>query len=351
MVFSTGVLGGMFWGIRGVRAASSPLAAHCASALGFERLLRCASDASVIYVMRSDCFFRELGLFFVVCCVLIFTHFGFVCRMAVRVPFLHWDIIRNPSDISERRVFYYLETAQGEQVVAVVRVRRQNNQLVYEPLPQFLQDYQDVLNLGDVSGWSYGFQLNAWLNDIVYHSFVQYSEDAVDQCWYMKDFSLPVIPERLPRSLRQHFMADGSSTWVILRSKWLLARYATSDRLPQQCGVHTACLPSTLTPHNAVVKFVYFNVYGPELRTGIETRLRYVFRMLAHEQMVIKMADRTWVIPIQDLRLNVDAFNQLAASLYVQCLNHIMFVMLPTIEFRVIDFDGRYDSERIYDWF
>ncbi|KAG5547329.1 hypothetical protein RHGRI_013117 [Rhododendron griersonianum] len=27
---------------------------------------------------------------------------------------------------------------------------------------------------------------------------------AVDQCWHMKDFSLPVIPERLPRSVKKH---------------------------------------------------------------------------------------------------------------------------------------------------
>lgn len=73
--------------------------------------------------------------------------------------------------------------------------------------------------------------------------------------------------------------------------------------------------------------------------------------MLALEQMVVKMADRTWVVPIQDLCLNVDAFSQLAASLYVQFLNHIMVVMLPAVEFWVIVFDGRYDSERIYDWF
>ncbi|KAF7153124.1 hypothetical protein RHSIM_Rhsim01G0173400 [Rhododendron simsii] len=202
-------------------------------------------------------------LFFVVCCVLVFSHFGFVCRMAVHVPFLRWDIIS----------------------------------LTYLKEGCFISWKSLKVNRWcccDVSVWSYGFQLNAWLDDIVYHSFVRYSEEG---------------------------------------------------------GVHTACLPSTLTPHNAVVKFVYFNLYGPELRTGIETRLQYVFRMLAFEQMVVKMADRTWLIPIQDLRLNVDAFNQLAASLYVQCLNHIMFVMLPTIEFRVIVFDSRYDSERIYDWF
>ncbi|KAI8548543.1 hypothetical protein RHMOL_Rhmol07G0280500 [Rhododendron molle] len=35
-----------------------------------------------------------------------------------------------------------------------------------------------------------------------------------------------------------------------------------------QGGPRTACLPSTLMAHNTVVKFVYFNVYGPELRTS-----------------------------------------------------------------------------------
>ncbi|KAI8551832.1 hypothetical protein RHMOL_Rhmol06G0217400 [Rhododendron molle] len=244
--------------------------------------------------------------------------------MVVHAPFLRWDVIWIPSLISKRRALYYLETAGGERVVAAVQMHGENNRLIYEPLAEFVEEYQGLLNLGDVTKWSFGFQLNAWLDNIVYHSFVQYSEEVVDQCWYMKDFSLPTIAKRLPHSLQQHFKADGSSTWVILRHglkawsieivnhefrngwdvlrdahglkkehkivfacerKWVFHTIMFNgdgrelvfdwggpnghwqDLPPPTGAVHTACLPSTLMAYNTVVKFVYFNAYGPELHT------------------------------------------------------------------------------------
>ncbi|KAF7143617.1 hypothetical protein RHSIM_Rhsim05G0146500 [Rhododendron simsii] len=105
--------------------------------------------------------------------------------MVVRAPFLRWDIIRNPSDSSARRALYYLETARGQQVIAALAVRGQDNRLVYQPFAQFVEDYQDLLSLGNVAACSYGFQLNAWLDDIVYHSFVRYSKEG-----YCRDYCL-----------------------------------------------------------------------------------------------------------------------------------------------------------------
>lgn len=99
--------------------------------------------------------------------------------MVVNAPFLRWDIIRNSSIISKTRAHYYFETAQGEQVIAALQVRGENNQLVYKPFDQFIEDYQTILNLGDVTTRSYGFQLGAWLDDIVYHLFVRYSEQGI----------------------------------------------------------------------------------------------------------------------------------------------------------------------------
>lgn len=61
--------------------------------------------------------------------------------MMVGAPFLRSDIIGNPSVISERRALYFLETTQGERVVAALQVRGQNNRLVYEPFAQFIEDY------------------------------------------------------------------------------------------------------------------------------------------------------------------------------------------------------------------
>ncbi|KAI8539754.1 hypothetical protein RHMOL_Rhmol09G0207500 [Rhododendron molle] len=211
------------------------------------------------------------------------------------------------------------------------------------------------------------------------------------------------VAERLPCSLHQHFPANRSGTWILLKHglkawpieivdhefrkgwdvfhrahmlqadhklilacerKWIFHTVIFDERgwelvfdwsgpngrwhdLPPP----SACLPSLVIAHNAAVKFLYFHVYGPELRNEFETHLKHIFKMLVLEQMVIRMAARTWTISIQGLHLNIDAFNKFAASLNSQFLNHIMVVMLPTVEFCVIVFDGRYDSERIYTWF
>ncbi|KAF7148756.1 hypothetical protein RHSIM_Rhsim03G0100300 [Rhododendron simsii] len=277
---------------------------------------------------------------------------GVVFVMVVHVPFLRWDKIPNPSPLSSTVASYYLETADGHER-------------------------------------NYGFQLNVWLDDLVYHSFVRYNEEAVDQCWYLKKLSMldvievkysillpfPHTPpppgsyplgclhtvielfsflQRLPRALCQYFPADGSSAWVLLRHgkkawsveivnhefcknwnefrqahqlefdhrivflckrKWIFHTTMFDkdgyellfdwsgpagrwqDLLPPSGNLHTACLPSILVDSHAVVKFIYFNVYGPDLRS-----------------------------------VNVEAFNQFAAALFVQCLNHVMVVMLPTVE-------------------
>lgn len=65
----------------------------------------------------------------------------------------------------------------------------------------------------------------------------------------------------------------------------------------------------------------------------------------------MRMANRTWTIPIENLYLNVEAFNQFVDALNLQFLDYLMVAMLPTVKFRVVVFHGHNDSERIYDWF
>ncbi|XP_058228342.1 uncharacterized protein LOC131336491 [Rhododendron vialii] len=137
--------------------------------------------------------------------------------MVVNVPFLRWDKVPSPSPLSSTVASYYLETAEGQQVIVAFAVRRADNRMVYRPFHEFIESYHGVFNLGNVGEWDYGFQLNAWLDDLVYHSFVRYSEEVIDQCWYLKKLCMPDITERLPRGLCQYFPADGSSTWVLLR--------------------------------------------------------------------------------------------------------------------------------------
>ncbi|KAG5528361.1 hypothetical protein RHGRI_029136 [Rhododendron griersonianum] len=144
-------------------------------------------------------------------------------KMVVHVRFLHWDSVKNPSELSSRATFYYLKTAEGRQVITALAIHTGNNRLVYRPFCQFVEDYQDLLNLGHVVEWNYSFQLNTWLDDIVYHSFVRYSEEGIN-----RDFSIISSVQqcyalyrshsyRLPRALHQHFPADRSSTLVLLR--------------------------------------------------------------------------------------------------------------------------------------
>lgn len=76
------------------------------------------------------------------------------------------------------------------------------------------------------------------------------------------------------------------------------------DLPPPSGNLRTACLPSVLVDSHAVLKFIYFNVYGPDLRSEFNFRLRHVFEMLELEQMEIKMGSRTWIIPVQNLQVN-----------------------------------------------
>lgn len=100
----------------------------------------------------------DLGLLFLICRIFVLFNGASVSRMVVRVPFLRWDIVKNPSNLSSRVALYYLETTQGQQVIAALAIRGEDNRLVYQPFGQFIEGYQDLLNLGHVAWWNYSFQ-------------------------------------------------------------------------------------------------------------------------------------------------------------------------------------------------
>lgn len=87
--------------------------------------------------------------------------------MVLHVPFLRWDSVGNPSTSSSRTAFYYLETADGQQVIAALALCTEDNRLIYRAFNQFVEEYQDLLLLGSVIERNYVFQLNTWLDDIV----------------------------------------------------------------------------------------------------------------------------------------------------------------------------------------
>ncbi|KAG5543599.1 hypothetical protein RHGRI_016370 [Rhododendron griersonianum] len=117
--------------------------------------------------------------------------------MVLHVPFLRWGSVGNPLTSSSGTAFYCLETAGGEQVIAALAVRTEDNCLIYCASEQVVEEYQGLLHLGTV------FSENVPLG--------------VPLFWYFKTLSMSTVVERLPRALWQHFPSDGLSTWVLLR--------------------------------------------------------------------------------------------------------------------------------------
>ncbi|KAF7140258.1 hypothetical protein RHSIM_Rhsim06G0102400 [Rhododendron simsii] len=304
-----------------------------------------------------------------------------VCKMVLHVQFLRWDSIGNPSTSSSRTALYYLETADGQQVIAALALCTEDTRLIYRAFNQFVEEYQDLLHLGSVVEWNYVFLLNAWLYDIVYHSFVRHSTGGVSQFWYFKSLSMPAVPEVrcsvrlllyvwvcfhgllnkmlncfvLFAKFEHKLILACERKWVFhavmfdvhgyeLVFDWSRPNGRWHDLHPPLDNARTAALPSAFMAHHTVLKFLCFNVYGLDLHTEFEAQLKAVFKMLSLEQMVLRMANCTWTIQIEDWKLNVQQFNQFAAALHVQFLNHVMVTILPSIEFVVIVFDGRYDS-------
>ncbi|KAI8538500.1 hypothetical protein RHMOL_Rhmol09G0108600 [Rhododendron molle] len=82
-----------------------------------------------------------------------------------------------------------------------------------------------------------------------------------------------------------------------------------------------------------------------------EDQLRRTFSVLLLREMVIKMANRTWTIPIQDLQLSAKPFAEFIAALDLEPFDYLMIAMLPTAQFTVTVFNAHNDSERLYPWF
>lgn len=58
-------------------------------------------------------------------------------------------------------------------MIAALAIRQEGNRLCYEAFDQFEEEYHFFF----LCVWNYRFQLGAWLDDIVCHSCVWYSEE------------------------------------------------------------------------------------------------------------------------------------------------------------------------------
>ncbi|KAF7152354.1 hypothetical protein RHSIM_Rhsim01G0171000 [Rhododendron simsii] len=187
---------------------------------------------------------------------------------------------------------------------------------------------------------------------------------------------------RLPRGLRRYFDANGSSTWVLLRhglKAWpveivnhefreVWESFRAAHDLHVDYKLILAC------EHKWIFLTIMFDRDGQELVfawSGPNAHYQDLHppsgnlciaslpsefelglnKPLGLEQMVIRMANRTWTIPIENLYLNVEAFNQFVDAPNLQFLDYLMVLVLHTVIFEVVIFHGHNDSERIYNWF
>ncbi|KAI8543778.1 hypothetical protein RHMOL_Rhmol08G0244800 [Rhododendron molle] len=211
-------------------------------------------------------------------------------RMVVDAPFVRWDIIRHDSAGSTRAGVYYLETAQGDRVVCAVAIPCEGNRMTYRPYDSFLEDYRAVLPSARVLEWNFRFQLAKWLDGILYYSFLQYSEEAL----------------------------------------------------------RTSCLPSCISSEGTVLQFGHLHLPIVQLRLDFEVRLKEAFQEFDLEEMVIKMGHRVWNVPINDLQLDAEVFDEFLDALDLSYLDFLLVLMLPTLEFQVVVFPMDYDVDRIY---
>ncbi|KAF7129346.1 hypothetical protein RHSIM_Rhsim10G0059000 [Rhododendron simsii] len=382
------IFNALSWCLNAYRLVEFAAACRRACYLGFGFALCLSSAFNLHYLTLLSCI----------------SHFSCLAEMVLRAPFVRWACIKNPSPTSPRAALFYLETAEGNRVSCALAIRGPTNRITYTALGAFVDEYHEILPLGGVVRWRFRSIFGQWLDGLLYHSFLLCSEEGVNNAWHL-NYVVPAETAKWPSCL---LPADGTSTWIVLRHgfrawpveiinfefcegwdtfckvhalhvefkvimscerKWIFhtAIIDQNDRElvfqwsgpnPQWREFHappvnlrTACLPSAVAKQQTMLKFGFWYLPGQMLRVECEALLNEVFHVFDLEDMVIHMADRTWEIKIQDLKLDVAEFEQFWSALNMQLLDYLLIIMLPNAEFQVIVFDTDNEIEKMYAWF
>ncbi|XP_058179974.1 uncharacterized protein LOC131298505 [Rhododendron vialii] len=84
--------------------------------------------------------------------------------------------------VTEWLCVYYLETAQDEKVVCVAAIPGEGNHITYRPFDSFLEEYRAVFAFDHCIRMEFQVSVGCmvrYLDGIVYHSFLQYSEQGI----------------------------------------------------------------------------------------------------------------------------------------------------------------------------
>lgn len=114
--------------------------------------------------------------------------------MVLQVPFVRWTYVRHRPRESRNKGEFYVVTGDGRTELAGAAVGRGVNHLVYRAIGYFVINYRDILPLGNNFCWYLKREMVAWLNALIYHSFLLCSSPGiVTNSLYLSSYPWPLI--------------------------------------------------------------------------------------------------------------------------------------------------------------
>ncbi|KAH7838242.1 hypothetical protein Vadar_023909 [Vaccinium darrowii] len=290
-----------------------------------------------------------------------------------------------------------METGRGARVIVAAAVDNGANHLYYRAASTFVGSYRGILPLGSVFRWGFRKDVIAWLNSVVYHSFVRYSGQNIGRCWFVLDVPGPEFtgPTRIPLGLGHVFQGGGMGQWVLLKhgnkawsvfvcdnelahgweqfcddhdlqvdykvvigceGQWVFEVFVLDDTnisvvypwsradhgwqtlLPLPGNIVTSCLPSVMERQQLDLKFMLVITPDVDFFMDLQDCVSRLFGNTGVEEIKIKMGTHAWVIPFADGRLDSIILEQFVAVLELDVFDCVFVAMSPALELQVIVF-------------
>jgi len=325
--------------------------------------------------------------------------------MAVQEPFVRWLYVKHPPKFCRTGGFFYVETGGGDRIIVAAAVDNGANHLYFRASSTFVAYYRGILPLGNVIRWDFRKDVVAWLDSVVYHSFVRYSGQHIGRCWYVLDAPGPEFtgPTRMPLGLAQAFQGQGVGKWILLKHgnkswsvfvcdseftrgwgdfcdahdlqvnykvvigcerrwvfevfvldntnisvvyPWSRADHGWQSLLPLPENIVSSCLPSTLERQQLDLKFMLLVTPGADFLMELLECGNQLFKGAGVHEIKVKMGTRAWIVPFVDGSLDSVILGQFLVALELDVFDRVFVAVSPTLELQVIVFEND-GAERI----
>lgn len=91
--------------------------------------------------------------------------------MEIQTPFIRSHFDTETGTVS-------LETANGQLQIVAQYSTTGNRNFLYEACPVFIATYSETIDIGNVLKWTSKEDIDAWLNRLIYSSFLSRTEDS-----------------------------------------------------------------------------------------------------------------------------------------------------------------------------